>query len=140
MFRFTSFNVTAGRLGIVHVTPVRGSHVLFPLDGTIVTPCPAQLLGDVGVALVQPCSLGDSGPGGRGGLSRAAALLVSVSVASSCISKISGDFPGGSVVKNLPINAADGGSIPGLGRSYILQSKETCGPQQIVKLGGVSGH
>ena len=132
--------MTAGRLGIVHVAPVRGSHVLFPLDGAVVTPCPAQLPGGVGVALVQPCSLRDSRPGGRGGLSRAAALLVSVSVASSCISKISGDFPGGSVVKNLPANAADGGSIPGPGRSYMLQSNKTRGPQQIVKLGGVSGH
>ena len=27
------------------------------------------------------------------------------------------DFPGGSVVKNSPANAGDGGSIPGLGRS-----------------------
>ena len=27
------------------------------------------------------------------------------------------DFPGGSVVKNLPANAGDAGSIPGLGRS-----------------------
>ena len=26
-------------------------------------------------------------------------------------------FPGGSVVKNLPVNAGDVGSIPGLGRS-----------------------
>ena len=26
-------------------------------------------------------------------------------------------FPGGSVVKNLPANAGDSGSIPGLGRS-----------------------
>ena len=26
-------------------------------------------------------------------------------------------FPGGSVVKNLPANAGDGGSIPGSGRS-----------------------
>ena len=26
------------------------------------------------------------------------------------------DFPGGSVVKNTPANAGDGGSIPGLGR------------------------
>ena len=26
-------------------------------------------------------------------------------------------FPGGSVVKNLPVNAGDSGSIPGLGRS-----------------------
>ena len=28
-----------------------------------------------------------------------------------------GGFPGGSVVKNLPANAGDVGSIPGLGRS-----------------------
>ena len=28
-----------------------------------------------------------------------------------------GDFPGGAVVKNLPANAGDAGSIPGLGRS-----------------------
>ena len=28
-------------------------------------------------------------------------------------------FPGGSVVKNLPTNAGDTGSIPGLGRSHI---------------------
>ena len=27
------------------------------------------------------------------------------------------DFPGVSVVKNLPINAGDSGSVPGLGRS-----------------------
>ena len=29
------------------------------------------------------------------------------------------DFPGGSVVKNLPANAGDTGSIPGLGRSHM---------------------
>ena len=28
-----------------------------------------------------------------------------------------GGFPGGSVVKNLPANAGDTGSVPGLGRS-----------------------
>ena len=28
-----------------------------------------------------------------------------------------GDFPGGAVVKNLPANAGDTGSSPGLGRS-----------------------
>ena len=32
------------------------------------------------------------------------------------------DFPGGTVVKNLPANAGDMGSIPGLGRSHMLQS------------------
>ena len=33
-----------------------------------------------------------------------------------------GDFPGGAVVKNLPANAGDTGSIPGLGRSHMLRS------------------
>nr|XP_058937601.1 chromatin modification-related protein MEAF6 isoform X5 [Kogia breviceps] len=32
------------------------------------------------------------------------------------------DFPGGSVVKNLPANAGDTGSIPGRGRSHMLRS------------------
>ena len=32
-----------------------------------------------------------------------------------------GDFPGGTV-KNLPANAGDTGSIPGLGRSYMPRS------------------
>ena len=31
-------------------------------------------------------------------------------------------FPGGSVVKNLPANVEDTGSIPGLGRSHVLRS------------------
>ena len=31
-------------------------------------------------------------------------------------------FPGGSVVKNLPANAGNTGSIPDLGRSYMLGS------------------
>ena len=30
-------------------------------------------------------------------------------------------FPGGSVVENLPANAGDRGSVPGLGRSRTLQ-------------------
>ena len=30
-----------------------------------------------------------------------------------------GDFPGGAVVKNLPANAGDTGSRPGLGRSHM---------------------
>ena len=29
------------------------------------------------------------------------------------------DFPGGTVVKNLPANAGDTGSIPGPGRSHM---------------------
>ena len=32
-------------------------------------------------------------------------------------------FPGGSVVKNVPTNAGDMGSIPGLGRSHMLRGK-----------------
>ena len=35
---------------------------------------------------------------------------------------INRDFPGGTVVKNLPANAGDLGSIPSPGRSYIPQS------------------
>ena len=34
-----------------------------------------------------------------------------------CLLSKTWDFPGGSVVKNLPANAADMGSIPELGRS-----------------------
>ena len=32
------------------------------------------------------------------------------------------DFPGGVVVKNLPANAGDTGSIPGPGRAHMPQS------------------
>ena len=35
----------------------------------------------------------------------------------SFFTKVRKDFPGGSMVKNLPANAGDTGSIPGLGRS-----------------------
>ena len=35
---------------------------------------------------------------------------------------ISRDLPGGAVVKDLPANAGDTGSIPGPGRSHMLQS------------------
>ena len=31
-------------------------------------------------------------------------------------------FPGGSVVKNLPANAGDMGSVPGLGGSHVPRS------------------
>ena len=40
-----------------------------------------------------------------------------------------GDFPGGAVVKNPPANAGDTGSIPGLGRSHMLQSNWARAPQ-----------
>ena len=35
---------------------------------------------------------------------------------------INGGFPGGAVVENLPANAEDTGSSPGLGRSHMLWS------------------
>ena len=38
-------------------------------------------------------------------------------------------FPGGAVVKNPPANAGDTGSIPGLGRSHMLQSNKARVPQ-----------
>ena len=33
-----------------------------------------------------------------------------------------GDFPGGAVVENLPVNAGDTGSSPGPGRSHMPRS------------------
>ena len=39
------------------------------------------------------------------------------------------DFPGGPVVKNLPANAGDTGSISGQGRSHMLWSNQACAPQ-----------
>ena len=36
--------------------------------------------------------------------------------------KLTGDFPGGTVVKKPPANAGDTGSIPGPGRSRIPRS------------------
>ena len=38
-------------------------------------------------------------------------------------------FPGGAVVENLPANAGDTGSSPGLGRSHMLRSNEAHVPQ-----------
>ena len=38
-------------------------------------------------------------------------------------------FPCGSVVKNLPINAGDTGSIPGLGGFHMLGNNSACVPQ-----------
>ena len=35
---------------------------------------------------------------------------------------LGGGFPGGAVVENLPANAGDTGSSPGLGRSHMLRS------------------
>ena len=38
-------------------------------------------------------------------------------------------FPGGAVVENLPANARDTGSSPGMGRSHVLQSNWAREPQ-----------
>ena len=35
---------------------------------------------------------------------------------------VSKDYPGGAVVENLPANAGDTGSSPGLGRSHMPRS------------------
>ena len=40
-----------------------------------------------------------------------------------------GDFPGGIVVKNLPSNAGDMGSIPGWGTKLACPKRESCMPQ-----------
>ena len=39
------------------------------------------------------------------------------------------DFPGGPVVKNLPANAGDTGSISGQGGSHMPWSNQACAPQ-----------
>ena len=39
------------------------------------------------------------------------------------LKKGAGGFPGGAVVDNLPANAGDTGSSPGLGRSHMLRSQ-----------------
>ena len=38
-------------------------------------------------------------------------------------------FPGGTVVENLPANAGDTGSSPGLGRSHMPRNSWACEPQ-----------
>ena len=40
-----------------------------------------------------------------------------------------GGFPGGAVVENLPANAGDAGSSPGLGRSHMPRSSWAREPQ-----------
>ena len=42
-----------------------------------------------------------------------------------------GGFPGGSVVKDLPANAGDVGSIPDLGRFLMLQDNKAHDPQPL---------
>ena len=48
--------------------------------------------------------------------------FTSVMIKINLLKTIKRDFPGGTVVKNPPANAGDTGSIPGPGRSYMLQS------------------
>ena len=43
--------------------------------------------------------------------------------------KIKQGFPGGAVVENLPVNAEDMGSSPGLGRSHMLRNNQAHEPQ-----------
>ena len=38
------------------------------------------------------------------------------------------DFPGGLVIENLPANAGDTSSTPGLGRFHMPWSNRTCAP------------
>ena len=45
------------------------------------------------------------------------------------INGIFGGFPGGAVVENLPANAGDTGSSPGLGRSHMPRSSWAREPQ-----------
>ena len=45
------------------------------------------------------------------------------------VNKVILGFPGGTVVENLPANAGDTGSSPGLGRSHVPQSNWAREPQ-----------
>ena len=56
-------------------------------------------------------------------MAREADLGIGIFASSLSDSKVySWDFPGGAVVKNLPANAGNMGSIPGLGRSHMPRS------------------
>ena len=54
--------------------------------------------------------------------------VTSISLLMGLKGPISG-FPGGTVVENLPANAGDTGSSPGLGRSHMPQSNWAREPQ-----------
>ena len=51
-------------------------------------------------------------------------MKLNLSLESVCQKALGRDFTGGPVVKNLPDNAGDVGSIPGPGRSHIPQSNQ----------------
>ena len=46
-------------------------------------------------------------------------LTTTTTTTNFCQKMVVLDFPGGPVVKNLPANAGDAGSLPGLGRSHM---------------------
>ena len=48
------------------------------------------------------------------------------------------DWPDGPVVEDLPANARDTSSIPGLGRFHMPQGNEACVPQLLNLLSGAS--
>ena len=60
-------------------------------------------------------------------------MIISFSVSASSmylvLEKSALGFPGGAVVENLPANAGDTGSSPGLGRSHMPQSGWAREPQ-----------
>ena len=49
-------------------------------------------------------------------------------------------FPGGAVVENLPANAGDMGSSPGLGGSHMPWSNWACEPQLLSLRSATRGH
>jgi len=70
------------------------------------------------VQWLRPCTLNEGGTGLT--LGQGIKILKSLDEASFFF--FNGDFPGGTVDKNLPANEGGMGSIPGRGRSHMLQS------------------
>ncbi|KAJ8794632.1 hypothetical protein J1605_003103 [Eschrichtius robustus] len=102
--------------------------------------CRKHLGGFPGGAVVEnlPANAGDMGssPGlGRSHMPRSnwarEPQLLSLRVWSLCSAteEATTGFPGGAVVENLPANAGDTGSSPGLGRSHMPQSNWAREPQ-----------
>ena len=71
------------------------------------------------VQWLRPCTLNEGGTGLI--LGQGIKILKSLGEASFFFF-FNGDFPGGTVDKNLPANEGGMGSIPGRGRSHMLQS------------------
>ena len=92
-----------------HLSPGQGSWCL----------CSFVLLCDTDILNSRPEPGTVIGPGGTVGV-----LLTELHPLNSLSStKITnGGFPGGAVVENLPANAGDTGSSPGLGRSHMTRS------------------